>query len=116
MSHNTHNSSVYASARSELCPHVHTEQPDPTDAGEVLHVGLPYAQTFRHECEVKRLQQEVTELRKLQVQHDQTYTKFKDLKLDYRQLLDQFEKSETLRRDQKKLMQDQKQDVSRLKK
>ena len=31
-------------------------------------------------------------------QHDQLYMKYKDLKLDYKQLLDSFEMSEKIRR------------------
>lgn len=48
-------------------------------------------------------------------QHDQLYMKFKDLKIDYKQLLESFEKSESIRREQKEIMQGQKSDISKLK-
>ena len=57
-----------------------------------------HASTFN---EVKELEQTIAELSSKLKQKDQMYMKFKDLKLDYKQLLDQFEQSEIERREQK---------------
>ena len=41
--------------------------------------------------------------------------KFKDLKIDYKQMLDSFEKSENIRREQKEMIHDQKHQIRHLK-
>jgi predicted phage gp36 major capsid-like protein len=40
--------------------------------------------------------------------------KFKDLKVDYKQMLDSFEKSEAIRREQKQMIHDQKHEIKHL--
>jgi len=49
------------------------------------------------EAEIRQLNRELKD-------RDQLYMKFKDLKLDYKQLLESFEKSEEIRREQKALI------------
>ena len=42
--------------------------------------------------------------------------KFKDLKVDYKQMLDSFEKSEKIRREQKQIIYEQSKEISHMKK
>ena len=57
-----------------------------------------------HSGSKRELEAEVRQLRRELQNHDQLYVKFKDLKLDYKQLLESFEKSESIRREQKELI------------
>jgi hypothetical protein len=73
-------------------------------------VDLPRSQKITKDNELRNknkvLEAEVRQLTREVQKHDQLYLKFKDLKLDYKQMLDSFERSEKIRREQKQVILD----------
>lgn len=61
------------------------------------------------EVELRHLQRELKD-------HDEMVLKFRDLKLDYSQLLKSYEKSEQIRRDQKQMIKLRGQEIQKLNK